>query len=102
MTAVRPSGSNARPRDAASGGRGTHVHTVATTAGADDDVDVGAVQTLALEQCLGHLVEDLEVVLQEALGAVVGVEEETAQLVVDLDGGLLGVLGGLGEVAAEE
>src|SRR5690348_29562 len=106
MTAVRPAGRSTRPRPARAGadsGRGgTHVQTVATPASADDGVDLGAVETLSLEERLRHLVEDVEVVFQEPLGAVVRLEKEATKLGVDLDRGRLGVVGGLREVAAEE
>ena len=65
-------------------------------------VDVGAVEALALEERLRHLVQDLEVVLQQALRALVRLEDDAADLVVDLERGALGVVGGLREVAAEE
>src|SRR5205814_1988356 len=69
---------------------------------AEDFVDLGAVDRLALEERLGHLVEHLEVAAQEELGALVGLEQDAAHLAVDLDGGLLGVVDLLREVAAEE
>src|SRR5207249_1415095 len=68
----------------------------------EDLVDLGAVDRLALEEGLGHLVEHLEVAAQEELRALVGLEQEAAHLGVDLDGGLLGVVDLLREVAAEE
>src|SRR5688572_5237143 len=107
MTAVRPTGSNTRPRPSRAGlgsGRGGtyHVQPVAAAAGADDAVDLRAVEAFALEERFGHLVQDLEVVFQQALRAVVRLVEESTELVVDLDRGALGVVGGLREVAAEE
>src|SRR5688572_25888615 len=107
MTAVRPTGSNSRPRPSRAGlgsGRGGtyHVQPVAAAASANDAVDLGSVEAVALEKRLGHLVEDLEVVLQETLRAVVRLGQEAPELGVDLDRRLLGVVGGLREVAAEE
>src|SRR5437667_1180051 len=84
------------------GGRRTPEATVLSPELAEDLVDLGAVDRLALEERLGHLVEHLEVAAQEELGALVGLEQDAAHLGVDLDGGLLGVVDLLREVAAEE
>src|SRR6266849_3166790 len=84
------------------GGRRVPEATVLGPELAQDLVDLAAVDRLALEECLGHLVQHLEVAAQEALGALVGLEQEAAHLGVDRDGGLLGVVDLLGEVAAEE
>src|SRR5204862_197756 len=46
--------------------------------------------------------KESEVAAQEELGALVGLEQDAAHLGVDLDGGLLGVVDLLREVAAEE
>src|SRR5882724_13295771 len=100
MTAVRSAGSTTRgtaappppPRRgpvramrARSGAGGTHVEAVAPAAATDDRVDVRAVEALALEQRLGHAVEDLQVLLEEILRAMVALADDPAELVVDLD-----------------
>src|SRR6266550_694898 len=82
------------------GGRRAPEATVLSPELAEDRVDLGAVDRLALEERLGHLVEHLEVAAQEELGALVGLEQDAAHLGVDLDGGLLGVVDLLREVAA--
>src|SRR5213594_230934 len=84
------------------GGRRVPEATVLGPELPEDLVDLGAVDRLALEEGLGHLVEHLEVAAQEELRALVGLEQEAAHLGVDLDGGLLGVVDLLREVAAEE
>src|SRR5207253_3297078 len=84
------------------GGRRAPEATVLSPELSEDLVEIGAVDRLALEERLGHLVEHLEVAAQEELGALVGLEQDAAHLGVDLDGGLLGVVDLLGEVAAEE
>src|SRR5437660_5823744 len=67
-----------------------------------DVVDLGAVEHLALEQRLGHLVEDLDVAPQQQLGVLVGLHDDAPHLVVDLHRGRLRIIDALGEVAAEE
>src|SRR5881409_2425908 len=84
------------------GGRRVPEATVLGPELPEDLVDLGAVDRLALEEGLGHLVEHLEVAAQEELRALVGLEQEAAHLGVDLDGGLLGVVDLLRQVAAEE
>src|SRR6266849_8481566 len=84
------------------GGRRVPEATVLGPELAQDLVDLAAVDRLALEECLGHLVQHLDVAAQEELGALVGLEQEAAHLGVDRDGGLLGVIDLLREVAAEE
>src|SRR5216110_2771869 len=84
------------------GGRRAPEATVLSPELAEDLVDLCAVDRLALEERLGHLVEHLEVATQEELGALVGLEQDAAHLGVDLDGGLLRVVDLLREVAAEE
>src|SRR3989442_15388218 len=58
------------------GGRRAPEATVLSPELAEDRVDLGAVDRLALEERLGHLVEHLEVAAQEELGALVGLEQE--------------------------
>src|SRR5437773_2484223 len=84
------------------GGRRAPEATVLGPELPEDLVDLAAVDRLALEERLGHLVEHLEVAAQEELRALVGLEQDAAHLGVDLDGGLLGVVDLLREVAAEE
>src|SRR5207244_3182481 len=60
------------------------------------------VDDLALEQRLGHLVQDLGVPAEEELGPLVRLEDDAADLVVDLHGRGLGVLRPLREVPPEE
>src|SRR5438128_723217 len=84
------------------GGRRVPEATVHASELAQDLVDLRAVDRLALEERLGHLVEHLEVAAQEELGALVGLEQDAAHLGVDMDGGLLRVVDLLREVAAEE
>src|SRR5437660_6924530 len=67
-----------------------------------DVVDLGAVEHLALEQRLGHLVEHLDVAPEKKLGALVGLHDDAPHLGVDLHRGGLGVVDALGEVAPEE
>src|SRR5436309_3272184 len=84
------------------GGRRVPEATVHASELAQDLVDLRAVDRLALEERLGHLVEHLEVAAQEELGALVGLEQDASHLGVDMDGGLLRVVDLLREVAAEE
>src|SRR5213083_1376061 len=84
------------------GGRRVPEATVLGPELPEDLVDLAAVDRLALEERLGHLVEHLEVAAQEELRALVGLEQDAAHLGVDLDGGLLGVVDLLREVAAQE
>src|SRR2546422_860880 len=67
-----------------------------------DVVDLGAIENLALEQRLGHLVEHLDVAPEQQLGVLVGLHDDAPHLGVDLHRGRLGVVDALGEVAAEE
>src|SRR5262245_5353716 len=99
-----PPGAAGVPGSACSGrgGRRAPEATVLVPELAQDLVDLGAVDRLALEECLRHLVQDLEIPAQEQLGALVGLEHDATHLAVDLHGGVLGVVDLLGEVAAEE
>src|SRR5438552_1683156 len=67
-----------------------------------DVVDLGAIEHLALEQRLGHLVEHLDVAAEQQLGALVGLHDDAPHLGIDLHRGRLRVVDALGEVAAEE
>src|SRR5437870_1632237 len=67
-----------------------------------DLVDLGAIEDLALEQRLGHLVEHLDVASEQQLGVLVGLHDDAPHLGVDLHRGRLRVVDALGEVAAEE
>src|SRR5438552_3725639 len=67
-----------------------------------DVVDLGAIEHLALEQRLGHLVEHLDVAPEQQLSVLVGLHDDPPHLVVDLQRGRLRVVDALGEVAAEE
>src|SRR5213080_2543391 len=67
-----------------------------------DLVDLGAIEDLALEQRLGHLVEHLDVASEQQLGVLVGLHDDAPHLGIDLHRGRLRVVDALGEVAAEE
>src|SRR5262245_33011716 len=84
------------------GGRRAPEATVLGPVLPEDLVDLAAVDRLALEESLRHLVEHLEVAAEEELRALVRLEQDAAHLGVDLDGRLLGVVDLLGEVATEE
>src|SRR5207247_351935 len=66
------------------GGRRAPEATVLGPELPEDLVDLAAVDRLALEERLGHLVEHLEVAAQEELRALVGLEQDAAHLGVDL------------------
>ena len=68
----------------------------------DDEVDLRLVQGLALQQGGRHAVHDVRVVLEDLVGRVVAGVDEGANRHVDLLGGVVGVVAGLGDVAAQE
>src|SRR5436309_3645156 len=67
-----------------------------------DLVDLGAIEDLALEECVGHLVQHLDIATEKQLRPLVGLQHVAADLLVDLDGRRLGVVDLLGEVPPEE
>src|SRR5438034_189842 len=84
------------------GGRRVPEATVLVPILPQDLVDLAPVDDLALEQRLGHLVQDLGVPAEEELRPLVRLEDDATDLVVDLDGRGLGVLRPLREVPPEE
>ena len=58
--------------------------------GANDLVDLGAIEDLPLEQPLGHEVEQVDVVLEQLLAGVVAILEESPYLGIEGLGGLVG------------
>src|SRR5205823_2635463 len=97
-------GTRTAARIARSTGRGRRVPeaTVLVPILPQDLVDLAPVDDLALEQRLGHLVQDLGVPAEEELRPLVRLEDDATDLVVDLDGRGLGVLRPLREVPPEE
>src|SRR5262245_44913777 len=98
---TRP-GAPGRGSDPSSGAGGRRAREATVAVGAQDLVDLGAVDRLALEEGLGHLVQRLDVPAEEELRPLVGLEEDAAHLAVDLHRGVLRVVDLLREVAAEE
>ena len=68
----------------------------------DDQLDLGGVQGLALEQGGCHAVHDVLVGLEDRVGRLVAGVDEGANLGVDLLGGVVGEVAVLGDLAAEE
>src|SRR5581483_4154383 len=101
---VRSTAAAGRDGRAGSGGGGRRAPetTVLGPVLAEDLVDLATVDRLALEERLGHLVEHLEVAAEEELGALVGLEEDAADVGFVRDRGRLRVVDLLREVPAEE
>src|SRR4051812_12002102 len=86
------------------GGRGRRLgaEDVLLRSALEERLELVLLDRLALDEDLGDGLEPVAVLLEDPAGAAVGVLDDAADLVVDLAGDLVGVVGLGGELAAEE
>src|SRR4051794_30282333 len=83
-------------------GRSLRAEDVLLRAALEERLELVLLDRLALDEDLRDGLEPVAVLLEDPAGAAVGVLDDAADLVVDLAGDLVGVVGLGGELAAEE
>src|SRR5215510_8919134 len=75
---------------------------VAITKALDDVINFRSVQDFPLKQNLSHLMQHGEARTQKLLGPLVRIHDDTADLSINLDGGLLRIVLHLGKIAPQK